>query len=287
LKRCFPVLLLLCLTLGASVARADRSAFWRYAGGMPTYVGSRSCALSSADVRDMRVFRRKGYDMCFAPYLKSCLWVAYSLTPFDVSNQVGRVGAFRQDDDLREGAADPKAYRGAGYDRGHMAPSQDMQYDLEVSRQSFWMGNILPQTPRLNRGRWKALEGEIHRKVVPNAKGEVSARRVYVLAGPVFSREALSKYADEQKKYKVNGSTGEAPLIKPNAYWKIYKCGVRVRAVVMEQGAPDENGFCNVVVRDDVSVSEISQITGLSFFGGMDHDLREYYLNCHYGVVGN
>lgn len=248
---------LLCGMLGGSISFvwADERVHWRYAGGRPVFVGGAGCALSAHE--ELRHLNRRGYDLCFAPRLKSCVWVAYALTPSDVSNQVGRIGFFKKDDDLRDVVQSPDAYAGTGYDRGHMAPAQDMQYAEAVSRQSFWMGNIMPQRPLLNRGEWKRLEGVIHRKVVPNTRGEVAFRRVYVMAGPIFTKEAIKQY-----------ERGESQVLKPARYWKIVKYGVVVDAVVMDQAGDIRS----------VTVSEISRQTGLEFFPDKQDDLRTFYL---------
>ena len=267
--------LLVALVLPAIEVRADRSSFWRYAGGKPEFVGGGVCALPRTE--PVEFLQRKGYDVLFAPRLQMCLCVAYSLTPSDVSNKVGRIGGFKRDDDLGEKATDPKLYAGTGYDRGHMAPSQDMQYDIEVSRQSFWMGNITPQTPRLNRGDWKRLEGIIHRKVMPSPKGDVSARRVYVLTGPIFTKEVLQQFEKDIQAFDANGGQGNRPLIKPRSFWKIFKYGATVEAVIMDQTVPGDYSADEWGARS-VSVGEIAKVTGLSFFSGMAADLRDFYL---------
>lgn len=260
----------------AWVASADTSLHWRYAGGKPQFVGSEECGIGKREVFEFR--NRKGYDLCLIPRLQTCLWVAYSLTPSDVSNMVGRVGGFRKDDDLGELTVDPKRYAGQGFDRGHMAPSQDMQYDLEVSRQSFWMGNITPQTPRLNRGEWKRLEGLIHRKVVASSSGDVAARRVYVLTGPIFSKAVVREYEKAMSEYEKGDRSDKPPLIKPRSFWKIYKYGAAVEAVIMHQQVKGDSPSAETGARS-VSVGEISKLTGISFFNGMNKDLRQFYMN--------
>jgi endonuclease G len=49
----------------------------------------------------------------------------------------------------------------SGYDRGHLFPNDDGNYSLDVSRRTFYMTNVVPQTPELNRGIWKSLEEDI------------------------------------------------------------------------------------------------------------------------------
>lgn len=264
--RTFVALWLMTTLAVILTANADEDAFWRYSGGRPTFVGGGLCPLKKDE--PVKVLSRRGYDLCYAKRLKSCLWVAYALTPSDVSNQVGRVGTFKKDDDaLRIFVPAPGDFLSTGYDRGHMAPSQDMQYNERVSRESFYMGNMMPQTPRLNRGEWKRFETKTHRRVVPQA-GIISASRVYVMTGPVFTKQAIAQFEREQREFAKTKS-GRPPILKPEAFWKIVKCGADVDAVIMDQ----KGGVRSV------SVQEISEKTGLLFFGGLNAGLRKHYLS--------
>ena len=249
-----------------SSVKADENAFWRYFGGKPVFRGGEGCSLRAGEAHQFA--RRRGYDVEYLPRLKSCLWVAYTLTPSDVSNQVGRVGSFRKDmDALKVCVPDPADYIGSGYDRGHMAPSQDMQYNEGVSRESFFMGNMMPQTPHLNRGEWKRFETKTHNRVMPK-DGVIPVQRVYVLVGPIFSKDGIKKFEEEQRVYEEE-KQGRPPILKPDAFWKIVKYGVRVEAVIMNQHG----------VAQSVSVQEISQKTGIEFFGGLSSGLRDHYLS--------
>ena len=46
----------------------------------------------------------------------------------------------------------------SGFDRGHLAPAEDMRQNSAALKQSFYMSNIVPQNPYMNRGAWKSLE---------------------------------------------------------------------------------------------------------------------------------
>ena len=129
----------------------------RYANScrLPFVTTGRPASLSwkkENDEMEQWMRNRLGYTIGFSPELRQRLWVAYRLVPEDVASDCGRIGSFQRDDDLRQ-VLPPRSYNGSGYERGHLAPSIDMQYDSTVSRQSFWMGNISPQTPHLNRGK--------------------------------------------------------------------------------------------------------------------------------------
>jgi len=51
-------------------------------------------------------------------------------------------------------------YTRSGYDRGHMAPNADFNDTYENAVRTFFMGNIWPQTPNVNRVTWLKTENE-------------------------------------------------------------------------------------------------------------------------------
>ena len=57
-------------------------------------------------------------------------------------------------------------YRDSGYDRGHMAPNGDFNDTHENALMTFFIGNIWPQTPEVNRRTWLITENETRRLAV-------------------------------------------------------------------------------------------------------------------------
>lgn len=53
-------------------------------------------------------------------------------------------------------------YPKTSMDAGHMCPSNDRDWSLESSKNTFRACNICPQTPKLNRGIWKKYEKKGH-----------------------------------------------------------------------------------------------------------------------------
>jgi DNA/RNA endonuclease G (NUC1) len=51
----------------------------------------------------------------------------------------------------------------SGYDRGHMAPNGDFNDTTENATLTFFIANIWPQTPELNRAVWLATENHTRR----------------------------------------------------------------------------------------------------------------------------
>jgi len=51
----------------------------------------------------------------------------------------------------------------SGYDRGHMAPNADFNDTYENALMTFFIANIWPQTPNVNRSAWLRTENETRR----------------------------------------------------------------------------------------------------------------------------
>lgn len=76
-----------------------------------------------------------------------------------------------------------KNFSGSGWDRGHLAPAEDFAYDCKLSEQTFRYYNCVPQHPKLNRGSWKRVEGEIR---------EISRKRkIVVMCINIFGTDYL------------------------------------------------------------------------------------------------
>ena len=88
---------------------------------------------------------------------------------------------FQPDPDIPAGERTELAdFRGSGYDRGHLCPAADNKWDARAMKESFYMSNISPQLPGLNRGSWKKLEDRCRRWAAAGGT-------YYIVAGPVFS----------------------------------------------------------------------------------------------------
>ena len=93
-------------------------------------------------------------------------------------------------------------YSNSGYDRGHMAPNADFNNTLENALLTFFIANIWPQTPEVNRGTWLKAENETRElarlylfiKVVIIVD-EFSNKKVNDISVPlVFKRRAYGLY---------------------------------------------------------------------------------------------
>ncbi len=118
-------------------------------------------------------------------------WVAYLLTSDDVATRgADRADRFLTDDKVKSRGWDwatTSDYTNSGYDRGHLCPSADRNDTEEENRATFYMSNISPQTPSLNRGVWKDLEEQVRRWAAQYDS-------VYVVAGGILNDEDLESF---------------------------------------------------------------------------------------------
>ena len=101
---------------------------------------------------------RRGYVLEHSSLDRIPLWVCESVFAAQLQGHLNRSNRFKADPELQGSKAYPNDYRGSGYDRGHQAPAGNQTVDPELKDQTFYMSNMAPQRPSLNRGIWKLLE---------------------------------------------------------------------------------------------------------------------------------
>lgn len=109
------------------------------------------------------IIRRNAYTLCYNYYYKGPIFASYQVTPEMVSRPPHKtrpsyriersVSAF-----YRGRNTD---YAGSGYDRGHLAPNSALDY-TDSSRDSlYFLSNITPQDPIVNRYIWSKIENHV------------------------------------------------------------------------------------------------------------------------------
>lgn len=102
---------------------------------------------------------RKAYLMNHDPVAKIPSWTAHTITPEKAMGCLPRNDAFAADQSIPKGQrAELVDYAKSGYDQGHMVSNADLSWDRQAANESFYLSNMSPQTPSLNRGPWKQLE---------------------------------------------------------------------------------------------------------------------------------
>lgn len=175
-----------------------------------------------ADKSDDHIIERKQYVLSYNHKLNVPNWVAWQLNASWYGEVPRKSGKFITDTSLP--ASFEKIthddYTKSGYDRGHMVRSEERTASEEDNRSTFFMSNVLPQTPKLNQQTWLSLEYECERLC------KVEGKELYVIAGGIFSKQPL----------RLNGK-----VAVPDSCWKI--------VIVMEKGQkPKDISRTNTVI---------------------------------------
>ncbi|MBO6102226.1 MAG: DNA/RNA non-specific endonuclease, partial [Opitutales bacterium] len=147
-------------------------------------------------------------------------------------------------------------YSKSGYDRGHMAPNYAVGrcYGPEAQSETFYMTNIIPQTPKLNRQTWRELEMRIANDI---ARKYETAR---VFVGPILS--APTRFM--KNKIAVPVSCYAAIVVCDKANGRLYGLGF-----IIPQN-PAENSIWDYCV----AIDEIEELTGIDFFHQLPDDIE-------------
>jgi len=121
-----------------------------------------------------------GYVAAFDTSTRCPAWVQYDLEPGEVVAAKRAPFDFTADPRIPESdnAAD---YSRSGYDRGHLAPAADFNWNTNALRETYHFSNIVPQLPSVNRGLWAEIEkgvrnlatsGTVHVLTFPDYDGD-------------------------------------------------------------------------------------------------------------------
>ena len=123
---------------------------------------------------------RTEFEIGYSLENKSPLWVGAVLTVAEAKATEIRKNLFRADPTL---PSDQKAqlsdYSKSGYDRGHLFSAGDAATDQGMI-ESFYLSNMVPQSPINNRGIWKELEDKVRNYAIKN-------HGLVVFTGPIYS----------------------------------------------------------------------------------------------------
>ncbi len=154
----------------------------------------------------------------------------------------------------------PSSYKGSGYDRGHMIPSDDRTKNTRDNSETFQMTNILPQAPDNNRGAWVELE-KYARELV--RKGN----ELYIIAGGVGQK----------------GKIARGKVVVPARTWKVIivlerpgegVSGVNSNTRTIAVDMPNENGISQDWQQFKTSIDKLEADTGYDFLSAVPSDIQ-------------
>lgn len=157
----------------------------------------------------------------------------------------------------------PGDYTSSGFERGHMCPHSDRSATPEMSRETFAMSNIIPQSPHVNEKAWAQLEMycrdlvQFHNKVL------------YIISGPAGQGGTGS-----EGQRNIIGK--RLKVVVPAQCWKVIMVldagqgddiqkvneNTRLIAVIM----PNDTTVAENWAKFRVSVNDVEKLTGYTFF---------------------
>jgi endonuclease G len=115
---------------------------------------------TDADPSDDYIIMRPQYVASYNPTTHIPNWVSWELDASRLGTTPRHKGHFLADESLPAGwlRVSHNDYTGSGYDRGHMAPSDDRTSTTADNDATFILSNVAPQLHELNAGPWEELE---------------------------------------------------------------------------------------------------------------------------------
>lgn len=209
-----------------------------------------------ADTIPNILLRRYCYTASYNKVTFQPNWVMWQLTGEHVMKRKDGVWNEYQEDmelpsDIRSTLED---YASSGYDRGHMCPGGDCNWDDEGRDETFLLSNMCPQNPNLNRGDWKEIE-------IACRKWAQQYDNIYIVCGPIFFKSR------EHEKIGPN----QIPV--PEAFFKVILCAepTNPKGIGFICRNADGNRKKDFYVN---SIRQVERVTGYRFFPNLDDSLK-------------
>lgn len=95
-----------------------------------------------------QVVEHSYYTLSYNEHAEQAEWVAYELKKDYVRNSNFKRPFFIEDPKVITQSADWRNYKKSGYDKGHLCPAADMEFNLDAYNDTFFTSNISPQLVR-------------------------------------------------------------------------------------------------------------------------------------------
>lgn len=148
--------------------------------------GQKSISNAGSDKNNYLMVKHD-YILSYNDSLHHANWVGWKLAKAHIGS-VERQNDFAPDNSLPKGftIVTPQDYLHSEYDRGHLCNSQAWTDSLQDNQETFLMTNMIPQSPKCNRGTWKELEDYCEKRAL---EGKV----LTIYAGGYLTKGFISK----------------------------------------------------------------------------------------------
>ncbi|WP_369769629.1 DNA/RNA non-specific endonuclease [Flavobacterium sp. WC2416] len=199
-----------------------------------------------------QVIKHSYFTLSYNEEAEQAEWLAYQLKKDYVKNNNFKRPFFIVDPKVRTGSADWRNYKKSGYDKGHLCPAGDMEFEENAYNDTFFTSNISPQDHEFNAGIWNRLEQKV-RYWASRYDG------VYVVTGGILN--------------KTSKTIGTQKVVVPEYFYKIIlddsNGNCKMIAFLIPNKGSDKPLYTYVV-----SVDSIENLTGIDFFPKLDDELE-------------
>ena len=209
-----------------------------------------------ADSIPSLILERYCYTVSYNKTTRQPNWVMWELTDNHVMKRKDGVwNEYREDPDLpAEIRSTLEDYASSGYDRGHMCPGGDCNWDDEGRDETFLFSNMCPQNPNQNRGDWKEIE-------MACRKWAQQYGRIYIVCGPIFFKS--------QEHERI----GPNLMPVPEAFFKVILCNdlSSPKGIGFICRNTDGNRKKDFYVN---SIRQVERVTGYKFFPNLNDSIK-------------
>lgn len=199
-----------------------------------------------------QIVKHNYYTLSYNEKAEQAEWVAYELKKNYVKNSNFKRPYFIEDPKVRTQSADWRNYKKSGYDKGHLCPAADMEFNINAYNDTFFTSNISPQNHEFNSGIWNRLEQKIRFWAVKNDG-------LIVVTGGVLKGNLKA--------------IGLEDVIVPKYFYKIALSHSKGNYKMIAFLVPNEKSS-KPIFDYVVSVDKIESITGIDFFPKLEDRLE-------------
>lgn len=209
-----------------------------------------------ADTIPSLLLERYCFSASYNSFTRQPNWVMWQLTGKHVLPKKEDVwNEYREDSEIEEKSRALLAdYASSGYDRGHMCPGGDCNWNDKGRDETFLLSNMCPQNPNLNRGDWKEIE-------IACRKWAQKYGSIYIVCGPIFFK------SQEHERIGPN----KIPV--PEAFFKVVLCpdSLSPKGIGFICRNTDGNRKKDFYVN---SIKQVERVTGYRFFVHLDDSIK-------------
>ena len=200
-----------------------------------------------------QIIKHDYYTLSYNEKAEQAEWVAYELKKKYVKNSNFKRPFFIEDPKVKTQSADWRNYKKSGYDKGHLCPAADMEFDSNAYNDTFFTSNISPQNRDFNGGIWNRLEQKMR-------FWAVKYDGLFIVTGGVLKGN-LKKIGSED-------------VAVPQFFYKIALSHSNGNYKMIAFLVPNEKSS-KPIFDYVVSVDKLESITGIDFFPKLDDKIED------------